>query len=86
MHYLRNAFLLNLTFLYPHGFIADFLNLVKGVGNNNNGGSLILNILQTIEALLLEADIANRQYLINQQNIRIHIDCHGKSQTHVHTR
>ena len=29
--------------------------------------------------------VSHGQNLINQQNIRIHIDCNGKCQTHIHT-
>jgi hypothetical protein len=55
------------------------------MSDHNYGAALISEMLYPINALSLEREVANREYLVYQQNLRAHMNRHRESQAHVHT-
>ena len=55
------------------------------MGDDHDGRAVRLDLLEFLEALRLEIDIAYAQDLINEQYIRIHVNGNGKGETHIHT-
>ena len=69
----------------PDGSFADLFDLSQRVWYDNDRGSLRLNLTQLVEALRLDVRIADCQNLVNQKDIRIHIDGDRECQAHIHT-
>ena len=69
-------------YLDPYGTLANALNLLHGVRNEQDRDVTALDkVLNTVLALLLEKDIANRKRLIDDQNIRFSNRSDGKGGT-----
>ncbi len=70
----------------PDAPFADFLNLSEGMGYDNDGCSLPFDFLKTVETFFLECRISDSKDFVYEKNVRVHIDCYGKSEPHVHSR
>ena len=55
------------------------------MGNHQNGGAVLPDLFHTPVALGLKKDVAYRQRLVDDQNLRLHINRKRKSQPHKHT-
>ena len=67
---------------YP---VAVFTDAVQIVADKQNCLALLLEFFELPITLCLEKDVPDRQCLIDNQNLRIDIDRHSKSQPHKHT-
>ena len=67
---------------YP---VAVFTDAVQIVTDKQNRLPLLLEFFELPITLCLEENISDRQCLIDNQNLRIDIDRHSKSQPHKHT-
>ena len=47
---------------------------------------LVAQPIEDVEALLLEGGVADREHLVDQQDVGVHLDRHREGQTHVHAR
>ena len=54
------------------------------MGNKDDGCSRGLYLLHLVEAFGLEIRVSDRQNLIDQKDVRVHIDGDRKGQPHVH--
>ena len=76
-----------ITLLDPHSTLANTLNLLHGVRNEQDRDVATLNkVLNTALAFLLEKDIANRKRLIDDENIGLGNRSDSKGDTRDHTR
>ena len=41
---------------------------------------------ELVEALVREAFVADREHLVDQQDVWVDVNCHGESEPHVHAR
>ena len=56
------------------------------VGNEHDRTTFIAHVVEDVETLLLEGGIADREHLIDEQDLRVHLDGNRKGQTHMHSR
>ncbi len=76
-----------IAFLDPYGTLANALNLIHGVRNEQDRDVTALDkVLNAALALLLEKDIANRKRLIDDENIGLGNRGDSKGNTCNHTR
>ena len=69
----------------PDGFIADFFDLLDTVGHKKNRGIAIHHFPDTLFTFILELIIADRQNLVDDQNVRVYDGRDGKSKAGQHT-
>ena len=86
MHVCRASFLFHQPVLYPDTAVANPLNLCGRMGNRHDRRPRPFDFHQASKALRLKIHVTDSQYFVNQQNIRIYINRHGKRQTHIHSR
>ena len=55
------------------------------MGNKNNGFAFAFEFVDFIQAFGHKGGVADGQHLVDQQDVRVHVDGDGKSQSHVHT-
>ena len=56
------------------------------MGHDDDRASLVFELGELIHALVLEFHVAHGQDLVDEEDIRLHVDGHGESQAHVHAR
>ena len=72
--------------LHQHRAIAEALDGVHVVGDEHDRPALALESEELLEALLLEGGIADREHLVDQQDLGFNLDRGGKGQAHEHSR
>ena len=85
MDILRLALSHHLAFMDPYGLIAELLDLIQGMRDDNDSSAVISDLLELVEALRLEVCIAYSQDLIDKKDIGIYVDGYGEREPHVHT-
>ncbi len=73
-----------LAAVQQQGAVAQLDHRTGRVRHEQHGGAALTHGLQTRIALALEGLVADRQRLVDHQDVRIHVDRHGKRQAHVH--
>ena len=68
------------------GPVADGAHLVGRVGDQQDGAALLLEELHPVDALALEALVADGQHLVDDQDVGVDVDGHGEAEPHVHAR
>ena len=81
---LRIAKTLQTTRIQPQRIVAEALDQPERVRDEQNRLAAALELGELVQALVREALVADREYLVNQQHIRIDVDRDGESQPHVH--
>ena len=71
--------------LDPDGTRAETLDLLHRMRHKQNRRSLITKLCHLVDTFHLKTGIPHRQCLINDQNIRLHIDGYRKRQSGKHT-
>jgi hypothetical protein len=56
------------------------------VGHEEDRLALVAEPVEHVEALLLEAHVAHREHLVDEQNVSVHLDHHREGQPHLHAR
>ena len=56
------------------------------VGHEQDGAPLLLELLDPVEALALEALVAHGQHLVDHQDVGVDVHGHGEAEPHVHAR
>ena len=69
-----------------HAPVADAAHGVRRVRHQEDGPALLLEPLDPVDALALEALVAHGQDLVDHQHVGVHVDGHGEAQPHVHAR
>ena len=69
-----------------HDPVADLAGQVGAVGDEQDRLALLLDLLDAVEALLLEDLVADGEHLVDQQDVGVDVDGHGEAQPHVHAR
>ena len=69
----------------PSNFVAQALKLTQAVADHHDGAPLATQGVQMVEAFALEFLISHREDLIDQEHIRLHVDCHRKTKPDVHS-
>ncbi len=77
---------LRVAIVQPERLVAETLDEAQRVRDQQNGPVATPELRELVEALVREAFVANRQDLVDQQHVRIHVDGDCKAQTHVHAR
>ncbi|MNV54495.1 hypothetical protein D3C71_1466910 [compost metagenome] len=75
---------LDLATFQPQRCLAETLDLLQRMGDEQNRGAPRADLLDPCQALHLEADVSHRQRFINDQHVRLGMDGHGECQAHVH--
>jgi Uma2 family endonuclease len=70
----------------PEGARGDLCNRLHIVRHEQDGASLALELADFVVAFLLEPRVADRQHLIYQQDVGVHMRGNGESQPHQHSR
>src|SRR6185369_9063172 len=65
--------------------LADASHGRHVVSNEQNRSTLDSDVAHLLETLLLKLSIANRQYFINEQHLRLQMCCDAKREPDVHT-
>ena len=84
-HLLRRAFRQLYTFIKKDYTVTVSGNTAEIVAYKENGSSHIFKFFKFTITFCLEEHVANRKSLINDQNLRVNVDCNSKSQTNEHT-
>ena len=66
--------------------VADLAGQVGAVGDEQDGLALLLDLLDAVEALLLEDLVADRQHLVDEEDVGVDVDGDGEAEPHVHAR
>ena len=61
------------------GAVADLAHEVGGVGDEQDRAALALEPLDALEALALERLVADRQHLVDEQDLGLDVDRHARS-------
>ncbi len=85
-HIRRSAGGPHLTVIQPDRLFTDRLDRPQVVGNQQQSATASAELLDGIHALVLERCIANSQYFVHQQQIRLRVNRHGEAQTNIHAR
>ena len=54
------------------------------MGDQQKCPALVAQAVELVEALLLESRIADREYLVHEQDVGVDLDHHRKGEPHVH--
>src|SRR5688572_24049679 len=68
----------------PQRFIAEPLDEVERMGDEQDRLAPSLEFAELIEALVGKAFVSNGEYFVHEQDIRIDVNRHGKAKAHVH--
>ena len=74
-----------LTLIKQYGTVAVFCDTAQIVADKQNRLALFFEILKLALTFRLKKDIADRQCLIDDQDLRINVDGNRKCQAHKHT-
>ena len=56
------------------------------VGDEHDRPSAVAQIVEHVEAFLLEGRVADREHLVDHQDVRVNLDRHRERQAHLHAR
>ena len=70
----------------PDRPVAHVLDRVHLVGHQHDRAALVAELDELLEAALLEADVADGEDLVDDQQARVDVDRHRERQPHVHAR
>ena len=85
-HLVRLAQVYRIAPLQQERSVAEALQCPHIVGDEDDRPTLVSQIVEHVEALLLEGGVADREHLVDHQDVRIDLDRHGERQAHVHPR
>jgi hypothetical protein len=68
----------------PEGAVADLLDEVQRVADEEQRPARGQVLLDPPQAAMSEGLVADRQHLVDQQHVRIGVHCHREAQPHVH--
>ena len=63
---------------------TQLLHLAEAVAHEHDRASVAPELIDTFGALALEALVAHRQHLIDEQHVGFHVGGHGESEAHEH--
>ena len=66
--------------------VAQFRDLLRGVADEDDRASLFAELGDALHALALERLVADRQDLVDEEDVGIGVDGDGERQPHVHAR
>ena len=69
-----------------HRAVAEALDRAHVVGHEQDRAALALEPLELVEALLLEARVADREHLVDQQDLGVDLDRDREREPHRHAR
>ena len=72
--------------LEQHGAVAEPAHRRHVVGHEQHGGARLADALELVEALLLEGRVADREHLVDQQDLGVDLDHHREREPHEHAR
>ena len=72
--------------LEQHRAVAEALDRAHVVGHEQDRPARPLEPLELVEALLLEVGVADRQHLVDQQDLRVDLDRDREREPHEHPR
>ena len=78
------AVLADLAVLQPDGPVAQRLHLAQAVGHQHDGDALAAQLVDVVEAAALEALVADRDHLVEQEDLRVHVDGDREPEPHLH--
>ena len=68
------------------GVSSPQLDEAERMGNQQNRLPAAAEFSEFVEALVRKPFVADGQHLVNQQDVRVHMDRHGEAEAHVHAR
>ena len=68
------------------GAVAEAAHRAHVVRHEQDRLALVAQAVEHVEALLLEAHVADGQHLVDQQDVGVHLDHHGEREPHLHAR
>src|ERR1700733_7970141 len=80
----RRAGFVYLTTVEPIYALAKAANLIHLVADEDNRTTAVGHLLHLTEALLLELEVADGQYLVYEQNFGLEMSGNGERQAHLH--
>src|SRR5579875_710722 len=87
LHHLARAPVSHLlAVLEPDGVVAHVYHRAQRVRDDDDGLAVVLQVLEALQALALEGLVANRQHLVNEQDVGLHVDRYREAEAHVHAR
>ena len=69
-----------------HGAGADVGDLLRGVAHEDDRAALLLELADLVHALELERLVADREHLVDEQEVGVGVDGDGEREPHVHAR
>ena len=76
----------SIALLEQENAIAESLHAREVVADEDDSSSLALQAPEDVEALLLEADIADGENLVDEIDVGVSLDRRGKAEPHMHSR
>ena len=76
----------DLAALEQHRAVAEALDLVHVVRDEQDRAPLALGLVQDVVALLLERGIAHGEHLVDEQEVRVDVDHHREREPDLHAR
>ena len=68
----------------PERFVAKALDQVERMRDEEDGLAAAAEFRELVEAFVREALVADREDLVDQQDVGVHVDRHREAQAHVH--
>ena len=76
----------NATVVEQHRLVAEAPNGFQRVGHDDDRLASLLQVVELLRAALLELGVANREDLVEQQHVGIHVDRNREAEPQVHAR